>query len=186
MGAPATNQQGGRAFIVFVLAFAAAVCLVLGLTLPVVQVTQLYFWTGTHSLTSIIVALYASHEPFLATVIFLFSVAFPAFKLIHIIIAGTQTGANAGRRARWIRRIEALGKWSMLDVLLLALLVFYAKSDQFADAVALPGIYFFAASVILTMIAQRRYRTRADTPGRLIASQRSFRIGLDWHFSNMS
>jgi paraquat-inducible protein A len=155
LGAPPSHhdQQGGRAFIVFVLAFAAAVCLVLGLTLPVVQVTRLYFWTGTHSLASIIVALYTSHELFLAALITLFSVAFPALKLIYIIMAGTLMSANTTRRARWIRRIESLGKWSMLDVLLLALLVFYAKSDQFADAVALPGIYFFAASVILTMIA---------------------------------
>ncbi|MGO9986088.1 MAG: paraquat-inducible protein A, partial [Rhodomicrobium sp.] len=57
------------------------------------------------------------------------------------------------RRSRWFKRIEWLGKWSMLDVLVLALLVFYAKSTGLADAVALPGVYFFAASVILTMIA---------------------------------
>jgi len=41
----------------------------------------------------------------------------------------------------------------MLDVLLLALVVFYAKATQFADATTLPGVYFFAASVFLTMIA---------------------------------
>jgi paraquat-inducible protein A len=146
-------QRGMRAFLIFVLTLAAAVCLVLGLTLPVVKLTRLYFWTDTHSLTSIISALYYTGEVFLACVIFVFSIVFPAFKLLYIILAGTLITVDPHRRGSWFKRIEWLGKWSMLDVLVLALLVFYAKSTQLADAVALPGIYFFAASVILTMIA---------------------------------
>ncbi|MBI4724399.1 MAG: paraquat-inducible protein A, partial [Rhodomicrobium sp.] len=146
-------QRGLRAFLVFVLTLAAAVCLVMGLTLPVVKLTRLYFWTDTHSIISIISALYYTGEVFLAGVIFVFSVVFPAFKLLYITMAGTLITFNPARRSRWFKRIEWLGKWSMLDVLMLALLVFYAKSAELTDAVALPGIYFFAASVILTMIA---------------------------------
>jgi paraquat-inducible protein A len=146
-------QRGLRAFLIFALTLGAAVCLVLGLTLPVVRLTRLYFWTDTHSITSMISALYYTDEIFLACIIVVFSIVLPAFKLIYIAMAGTLSTFDPARGGRWFRRIEWLGKWSMLDVLVLALLVFYAKSTQFADAVALPGIYFFAASVILTMIA---------------------------------
>jgi len=41
----------------------------------------------------------------------------------------------------------------LLDVLALALTIFYVKSSNLADAVTLPGIYFFTAAVVLTMIA---------------------------------
>jgi paraquat-inducible protein A len=123
------------------------------LTLPVVKLTRLYFWTDTHSVISIISALYYTNEVLLAGVILIFSIVFPAFKLLYITMAGTLITFDSERRSRWFKRIEWLGKWSMLDVLVLALLVFYAKSTELADAVALPGIYFFAASVILTMIA---------------------------------
>jgi hypothetical protein len=41
----------------------------------------------------------------------------------------------------------------MLDVLVLALVVFYAKATNLADATSMPGIFLFAAAVILTMIA---------------------------------
>jgi paraquat-inducible protein A len=150
---PVMIQRGVRAFLIFVSTLAAAVCLVLGLTLPVVKLTRLYFWTDTHSISSIISALYYTNEVFLAGVIFVFSILVPAFKLLYIAMAGTLITFHPNRRARWFKRIEWLGKWSMLDVLVLALLVFYAKSSVFADAVALPGIYFFAASVILTMLA---------------------------------
>ena len=68
-------------------------------------------------------------------------------------MAGTLSTFDPALRGRWFRRIGWLGKWSMLDVLILALLVFYAKATQFADAVTLPGVYFFAASVFLTMFA---------------------------------
>jgi paraquat-inducible protein A len=150
---PAITQRGLRAFFIFVLTLSAAVCLVLGLTMPVMQLTRLYFWTDTHSILSVLSALYATHEVFLASVIFVFSIVFPVLKLLYITAAGTLISVGPARRSQWFRRIEWLGKWSMLDVLVLALLVFYAKSNELADAVALPGIYFFAASVILTMTA---------------------------------
>src|SRR5215470_14895524 len=133
--------RGLRAFVIFVLTLSAAVCLVLGLTLPVMQLTRLYFWTNTHSILSVLSALYAAGEVFLASVIFFFSIVFPAFKLLYITAAGTLISAAPARRGRWLKRIEWLGKWSMLDVLVLALLVFYAKANLLADAVALPGIY---------------------------------------------
>ena len=150
---PAMTQRGLRAFLIFVLTLGAAVCLVLGLTLPVMKLTRLYFWTDTPSILSILSALYSSGETFLAGVIFIFSVVFPALKLLYITLAGTLITFDPSHRSRWFKRIEWLGKWSMLDVLVLALLVFYAKATEFADAVTLPGIYFFAASVVLTMIA---------------------------------
>jgi paraquat-inducible protein A len=144
---------GWRAFLVLLLVIAAAACLVLGLTLPVVKLTRLYFWNDTHSLTSIIAALYHTREFFLAGVIFVFSILFPVFKLIYIVAAGTLMAQQSAHRSRILRRIAWLGKWSMLDVLVLALLIFYAKSTALSDAVALPGIYFFAGSVVLTMLA---------------------------------
>ena len=160
------TQRGVRAFSIAGLTLAAAVCLVLGLTQPVVKLTRLYFWTDTHSVLSIVSALYASGEHFLAGVIVVFSVVFPSLKLVYITMAGTLTSFDPVRRSRWFSRIEVLGKWSMLDVLVLALLVFYAKSADLGDAVALPGIYFFVASVVLTMIAYGLIEREAASPER--------------------
>lgn len=160
------TQRGVRAFVILTLTLAAAACLVLGLTMPVVQLTRLYFWTDTHSIIFVISALYDTGERYLAAVLFIFSIVLPAFKLIYIIMAGTLITFDPNRGSRWFKRIEWLGKWSMLDVLVLALLVFYAKSTDLADAVALPGVYFFSASVILTMIAYgliQRDRQSAET-----------------------
>jgi paraquat-inducible protein A len=150
---PVMVKRGQRAFVIFILTLSAGGCLVLGLTLPILKLTRLYFWTDTHSILSVLSALWAGGEIFLASVVFVFSILFPAFKLIYIGMAGTLTSFDPAQRGRWFKRIGWLGKWSMLDVLILALLVFYAKATEFADAISLPGVYFFSASVFLTMIA---------------------------------
>ena len=104
-------------------------------------------------------------ETFLAAIIFVFSIVFPALKLIYIAMAGPLLSVAPARRGRWFRRICWLGKWSMLDVLVLALLVFYAKAAQFADASTLPGVYFFTASVFLTMAAYSLTGAEASAAG---------------------
>ncbi len=150
---PVVMQREVRAFLISICTLGAAACLVLGLTQPVIKFTHLYFWADTHSILSILSALWAGGEIFLAAVIFVFSIVFPALKLVYIAMAGTLSTFDPAWRGRWFRRVGWLGKWSMLDVLVLALLVFYAKAAQFADAVSLPGVYFFAGSVFLTMAA---------------------------------
>jgi paraquat-inducible protein A len=41
----------------------------------------------------------------------------------------------------------------MTDVMVLALMIFYVNSSGYTEARVLPGIYFFAASALITMLA---------------------------------
>ena len=142
-----------RSFILGLLIIAATVCLVLGLTLPIVRLTRFYVWTDVHSFISIVTELYNAHEILLAGVICLFSIVFPFVKLLYLLALYSARHWNPERQGRFLRRMGWLGKWSMLDVLVLALVIFYAKSTKLADAVSMPGIYMFAAAVVLTMLA---------------------------------
>jgi len=47
-------------------------------------------------------------------------------------------------------------------VLVLALVIFYVKASALTEAAALPGIYFFSAAVLMTMIA---YALVEHSPG---------------------
>jgi paraquat-inducible protein A len=46
-----------------------------------------------------------------------------------------------------------LSKWSMMDVLLVALVVFAAKTSGLAAAVSQPGVWFYALSTLLVAAA---------------------------------
>ena len=69
-------------------------------------------------------------------------------------------GAEA-RIPAWLR---ALSNWSMLDVVLVALVIFAAKTSGLATAFTKPGLWFFAASAVLTAtasaLARRQSRAR--------------------------
>lgn len=155
-----TREQ--RIILTGIIIIAAVACLVLGLTLPVVRLSYLYFWSDTYSLVEIVSRLLAENELFLAAVIFLFSIIFPALKLVYLLVAFSLGSAAGSGHGRVHQKMSWLGKWSMLDVLVLALVVFYAKSSQLADAVALPGVYLFTASVVLTMLAYALVEAQAS------------------------
>ncbi len=152
---PLAFQQGNdfRRFFLGLLTLAAAATLVLGVTQPAIQLTKLYLWTDQHSILSAIYALYFDNEYFLAGLIFLFSVVIPSLKLVYLLVVSTLATPHPSMRERAVERLESLGKWSMMDVLVLALMVFYINASAIADATALPGIYLYTASVFLTMMA---------------------------------
>jgi len=168
-------QQGNelKRFLLGLLTLAAAATLVLGITQPAIQLTKLYLWTDQHSILTAIYALYLDKEYFLAGLIFLFSVIIPSCKLLYLLVVSTLATPHPSMRERAIDRLESLGKWSMMDVLVLALMVFYINASAVADATALPGVYLYTVSVFLTMtaytIAKSGLRARSDHPGTLIS-----------------
>ena len=57
---------------------------------------------------------------------------------------------NGGALPKWV---NLLSKWSMMDVLLVALVVFAAKTSGLATAISQPGIWFYALSVVALAVA---------------------------------
>lgn len=129
------------------LLFAASFCLALGITLPLVKIDRLYFFTNQPSLTEMIGGLWAEGSIVLAILIALFSVLFPIVKLLLLHFEAYGRGFAVPAWA------HLLSNWSMLDVVLVALVIFAAKTSGLANAATLPGLWFFAAAAILTSIA---------------------------------
>lgn len=140
------------AFSIFM--FGATATFILGLTLPVIRFTTAYLWTSDHSILSIIQALYESGEIFLCAILFVTSVVFPFLKLFYLNALAIRPVLLEGRRSRrYIAAMEFLGRYSMTDVMVLALMIFYMNSSGYTEATVLSGAYYFAASALMTMIA---------------------------------
>lgn len=142
-----------RRLILGCLIAGASICLYLGVTTPVMKLSKLYVWTDEHSIVSIVMALMEKDEFFLSWILIAFSIIFPAMKLLYLTAAAIIPEFDIDAKSALFKRMEWLGKWSMLDVLVLALTIFYVKSSGIADASSLPGIYYFTAAVVLTMFA---------------------------------
>ncbi|MBU2533276.1 MAG: paraquat-inducible protein A, partial [Alphaproteobacteria bacterium] len=142
-----------RNVILSLLIILATVFFALGVTMPVIKFTTVYVWTNEHSIATIIYALYKDNELFLCAVIAAFSVVFPFLKLFYLLTLVTSPDLPSEFRDRSFRVMEWLGRYSMTDVMVLALLIFYVNSSGYTEADVQPGVYFFAASVLMTMFA---------------------------------
>jgi paraquat-inducible protein A len=144
----APRPAGGalaRAILVIALAF-----LPLGLLLPVLETTRLWVFKTSYSLIDTVHALVEEGELALGLFIALFSIVTPSVKAVAVIALHRRpAGSGAGALARWVER---LGKWSLTDVLVIALLIVLASGTGLRLA-AEPGLWFFAASAVLLMVA---------------------------------
>ncbi len=75
-------QLGGRRFLLSLAIIGAAVCLALGLTLPIIKLTSFFFWTSEYSLISTVGVLLRDGQTFLGVIILVFSIIFPMIKLL--------------------------------------------------------------------------------------------------------
>jgi paraquat-inducible protein A len=105
-------------------------------------------FTDRPSLIGVVVGLWDDGDVVIAALVGLFSIVFPAAKLIVLHLA-----AYAPERAHWIERVGVLSKWSMADVLVVALAIFAAKTSGLAEAATQAGIWFYAAATLLSALA---------------------------------
>ncbi|HEX3982736.1 MAG TPA: paraquat-inducible protein A, partial [Acidisoma sp.] len=89
--------------------------------------------------------------------VFVASITIPLAKLITLSFLLIQTQRGRGTqlhgRARAFRIIDFIGRWSMIDIFMISILVALVRFDQFAQVTAEVGAPCFAAVVVLTMFA---------------------------------
>ena len=132
-------RLGGRRFFLSLTILTASVCLALGITMPILKLTQFAFWETEHSLLSTVGVLLRDGQTFLGGVVLVFSVLLPVTKLLYLLLVSTLPPTEIVRQHRRLRALEWLGKWSMHDVLVLALTIFFVKSQGVYDAASLNG-----------------------------------------------
>ncbi|ROM23195.1 paraquat-inducible membrane protein A [Pseudomonas protegens] len=93
----------------------------------------------------------------IAAVVFVASILVPTFKLVGIalLLFSVQRHQPLSARQRIImyRFIEFIGRWSMLDIFVIAILVAVVNFGRLASIEANLGAVAFASVVILTMLA---------------------------------
>ncbi|MGI9404264.1 MAG: paraquat-inducible protein A, partial [Hyphomicrobium sp.] len=78
-------RLGGRRFLLSLAIIGAAVCLALGLTLPIIKLTSFFFWTSEYSLISTVGVLLRDGQTFLGVIVLVFSIIFPIIKLLYLL-----------------------------------------------------------------------------------------------------
>ena len=100
----------------------------------------------------------------IALVIFVASIIVPVMKLLILvyllITVQRKSVRRPGDRAKLYRLTEFVGRWSMVDIYVVAILVALVNLGVIADIDAGPAAFYFAAVVIITIFAARTFDPR--------------------------
>ena len=129
-----------------------------------IMVTRTLFDTEKSTILSGIIYFWVSGEWSLAIIVFVASFLVPLLKMLSLmfLLITTQYGCTWGliQRTHLYKVLEFIGRWSMLDVFVVALLVGLVQIPGYASIVPGAGIVAFSAVVVLTMLASLSFDPR--------------------------
>ncbi len=124
--------------------------------LPIMDTSSL-FNAQRDTIMSGIIYLWHSGSWFLALLVFFASIVTPLFKMIALtfLLLSIQfkNTWHPLQRTKLYRFLHGIGRWSMLDIYMVSILVTLVQLKSFTVIKASPGALAFAAVVILTMLA---------------------------------
>jgi len=141
---------------------AALISLVVGLSAPILSLVaskdlpllgETVFQFQSKGVLSTIWTLKEVGNLWLAGILFLFSVVIPLLK--SLLVGMTFFARTHHFSLRGLSLVKHIGKWSMADVFVVAILVaFFSSNGQgLTDAEVQAGLYFFAGYVLLSVLA---------------------------------
>lgn len=122
---------------------------IFGLIVPFYTTSKLRFWETDVTLISAIRTLFNNGETFLGTVISFFTVLFPILKIAvsFFYLFGKKVSD------KMLKVLNLLGKWSMLDVFIVALLLLNMKLESQIIGMKLqPGVIYLSVSILVNMV----------------------------------
>jgi paraquat-inducible protein A len=146
-----SSVQRSWAFLI-----AAAVCYIPANVLPVLTTTTA---AGSESDTILqgVVLLWSPTGWPLSLIVLVASIMIPSAKIVTLayLLVGIQRGAikNNKQRLRLYRLVDLIGRWSMVDVFVDTFTAALVQLQPLMSVEPGPGLFFFAAVVVLTMLA---------------------------------
>jgi paraquat-inducible protein A len=123
-----------------------------GIFFPFFHVTKFWVFGEAVSVVGGIITLFHEGEYFLFAVLTLFTLVFPCVKLGLLGIVWLEREHDLARVRRLHHWVETLGKWSMLDVFVVAILIVAMKAAGLAHIEIGIGLYLFTFSVIIAQV----------------------------------
>ena len=148
---------------------AAVILYVPANVLPMMKTSSL-FGSQSDTILSGVVYFWTSGSWYLALIIFFASIMVPLLKMIALalLLVSVQLRSRwqPAQRARLYRLVEFVGRWSMLDIYVVAVIVALVQLKALATIQPGAGAAAFGAVVVLTMFSAMAFDPRLiwDTP----------------------
>lgn len=141
------QQQQLRWLLVF-----ASILLVAGFTAPIMTITQFIWMSHSFSIISGVWQLLQEGHVILFLLIAGFSILLPIAKIILLFNLLHPKTTHPERRKRLLHIMHDYGRWAMLDVMVVAMLIVSVKLGAIASIEIHTGLYVFGSAVLLIML----------------------------------
>ena len=142
---------------------AAAICYVPANVLPVLSTTTAAGTDSDTILEGVVLLLSPTGWP-LSLIVLFASIMIPSAKILALayLLITVQRGsiANNEQRVRLYRMVELIGRWSMVDVFVDTFTASLVQLQPLMSVEPASGLFFFAAVVVLTMLAAESFDPR--------------------------
>lgn len=135
--------------------------LMIGWFAPMMTVSQFLLLEKNISIFNALVIFAKHNEYFLLVIVLIFPVLFPALKIVFSYLLWYRYDSTMEYFQLHIKYLQTIGKWSMVDVFLVALVFASIKINIIGNVYLHWGIYCFTGSIILSMIIVTRLATLA-------------------------
>jgi len=128
----------------------------LGIYLPMITLTKLMFFENSFSVVSGIVQLFRNGQYPLFVIVGVFSVLLPIMKIGVLYLILTHRSSKNLKIKRYLSLMHEYGRWAMLDVMVVAVLIVTVKLGAVASIEVHAGLYVFGSAVLLIMYITHR------------------------------
>lgn len=162
-GARVHIRQFGSLTLTWALVITGALLLLPANILPVMTIT--YLGAGEpNTIIGGVMELYHSGLWGIALLVFVASIAVPVMKLVGLVLLLVQVQFRLPliplQAMQLYRVVSTIGRWSLLDLFMISILVALVDMGVIAQVAAGPGSTAFAAVVVVTMLAVRAFDPR--------------------------
>ena len=123
-----------------------------GVSLPILTITKLLIVSNEVSILTGLLQLIEEQHYFIFLVILSFSIVLPLLKLYYLFLLSARKAVNNQKYSKYLRLMHRYGRWSMLDVFVIAILIMTVKLGALASVEIESAMFYFTAAVILLMI----------------------------------
>lgn len=143
-------REGWVRIALYFAGITASVFYIIGLHEAVFHSTQFMLFEEEMTLVDSVLAFFYANEYFLGVIIIVFTLLFPVIKFIYMYWGLLATPGKAAHRINKV--LSILGKYSMLDVFVIALLLLNMKFESAViDMELRSGMIFFSLSILINM-----------------------------------
>lgn len=130
--------------------------LITGLILPMMTITKLLMFSNSFSVLSGVYELWQNDHFLLFAIVAGFSIVMPLLKIAVLLQLVLLRDQHSIRINRLLHLMHEYGRWAMLDVMVVAVLIVTVKLGAIASIEVHTGLFVFGLSVLLIMYITRR------------------------------